>query len=193
MLRVDLWAWKGNPRSRRGRWLRLLFASSQGRAHSFSAGERGPVALSGSTPLTMSRSTCGMASFAGGFGRRFGRCIHCAAQRPGSAMGGKQTSAASVGKRAYRRLSERYVRKEPFGGHIRAGLGEDAFYWVLRERVGLSWRREGTYTFLYRGGRAGRFSAGGRSGILSGAPGIAWGSAALWEPAWPGLPHTGNR
>jgi len=94
-------------------------------------------------------------------------------------------------EKLYQRLTGRYVKEEVFGGSIRAGLGEDAFYWVLRERVGLSWRKGRAVYFLYRCGKVGAFRQVGNVVFCRVPAGMEWGEASLWAPDWPDCLITG--
>jgi tRNA(Ile)-lysidine synthase len=90
-------------------------------------------------------------------------------------------------ERLYQRLSARYVWEEPFGGHIGEGLGKDAFLWVMRRWLGLSWRQGEEVYRLYREGRVGAFRQVGCVVFCRVRKGIEWGPASLWEPRWPAL------
>ena len=185
----DLWAWKGIP-SRRGRWLRPLLASSREELIALlrEKGASGYRLDSSNYEPKYLRNIIRWRVWPA-----FRQVHPQAAQRLGERYGLYKLQRRRLEK-VYRRLSERYVRKEPFGGHIRAGLGEDAFYWVLRERVGLSWRQGRDLYLLYRGERTGAFRRVGEVVFCRVPQGLEWGSAALWEPAWPDLriPGTGN-
>ncbi len=90
-------------------------------------------------------------------------------------------------EKVYQRLAARYVREEPFGGHIRSGLAADSFFWILREWAGLSWRQGQEAYRLYREGRTGAFLQAGEVTFCRVPAGLEWGHTSLWSPDWPDL------
>ncbi len=183
----DMWAWKGIP-FRRGRWLRPLLAIYREELITFLR-EKGVMAYqldSSNYELKYLRNVIRWRVLPA-----FRRVHPQATERLGERYALYRLQRRRLEK-LYRRLSERFVAEEPFGGHIRAGLGEDAFHWVLRERVGVSWRQGKDLYLLYRGGRPGAFRQVGETVFCRVPEGLEWGSAALWEPLWPDLLISGT-
>lgn len=178
----DMWMWKGIS-FRRGQWLRPLLTSSREELIGF-------LREKGATEYRLDSS-----NYEPKYLRNIIRWGVLPALRRVHPRAARRLEARYVLYRLqrrrlenlYRHLAERYVSEKPFGGHIRAGLREDAFYWVLRERVGLSWRQGKPLYPLYRKGRTGAFRRIGEQVFCRVPQGLEWGPVALWEPSWPDL------
>ncbi len=183
---ADLWMFKGIP-LRRGRWLRPLLSVRRREVISFLK-ERGIQAYrldSSNYEPKYLRNTIRWRVFPA-----FRRVHPEAGRRLGERYEIYRLQRRRLEK-LYRRLADRYVKEEVFGGSIRAGLGEDAFYWVLQEQVGLSWRKGREVYRLYRWGRVGAFRQVENIVFCRVPGGVEWGEASLWAPEWPECLITG--
>ena len=177
---ADLWMFKGIP-FRRGRWLRPLLSVRRSEVIAFLR-ERGMEAYrldSSNYEPGYLRNTIRwrvLSSF---------RQVHPeAARRMGERYEIYRLQRRRLEK-LYRHLIGRYVKEEVFGGSIHSGLREDAFYWVLQEKIGLSWRKGREIYRLYRRGRVGAFRQVGNIVFCRVPTGMEWGEAFLWAPDWP--------
>ncbi len=90
----------------------------------------------------------------------------------------------------YRRIEARYIEPTPFGGLIRKGLRQDAFYWLLHRYWGIGWHEAKSLYALYRKGRTGAVRKWRDTTFCKIPMGLEWGRTDLWEANWAPLTLT---